>query len=97
MSDKSWYQNFPLFAKVNGYQRRKDRVPFDATEMMKKIQECFPQPSRDAQTLNIAQLLFGHEQRHYKPPGKEIDVEAWFGTSNICDSFSQGAMSTVLS
>ena len=25
--------------KVNGYQRRKDRVPFDATEMMKKIQE----------------------------------------------------------
>lgn len=38
-------------SEVNGYQRRKDRVPFDATEMMKKIQE------------------------HYKPPGREIDVE----------------------
>lgn len=25
--------------QVNGYKRRKDRVPFDATEMMKKIQE----------------------------------------------------------
>jgi len=40
-------------SEVNGYQRRKDRVPFDATEMMKKIQE------------------------HYKPPGKEIDVEVF--------------------
>lgn len=28
-------------SEVNGYQRRKDRVPFDATEMMKKIQESF--------------------------------------------------------
>ncbi|CAK9026113.1 unnamed protein product [Durusdinium trenchii] len=38
-------------SEVNGYKKRKDRVPFDATEMMKKIQE------------------------HYKPPGREIDVE----------------------
>eukprot|EP00441_Pelagodinium_beii_P032545 CAMPEP_0197644736 /NCGR_PEP_ID=MMETSP1338-20131121/17613_1 /TAXON_ID=43686 ORGANISM="Pelagodinium beii, Strain RCC1491" /NCGR_SAMPLE_ID=MMETSP1338 /ASSEMBLY_ACC=CAM_ASM_000754 /LENGTH=1422 /DNA_ID=CAMNT_0043218181 /DNA_START=45 /DNA_END=4313 /DNA_ORIENTATION=+ len=37
--------------EVNGYMKRKERAPFDATEVMKKIQE------------------------HYKPPGKEIDVE----------------------
>eukprot|EP00931_Biecheleriopsis_adriatica_P061450 TRINITY_DN3694_c0_g1_i1.p1 TRINITY_DN3694_c0_g1~~TRINITY_DN3694_c0_g1_i1.p1 ORF type:complete len:1450 (+),score=323.95 TRINITY_DN3694_c0_g1_i1:32-4381(+) len=38
-------------SEVNGYKQRKDRVPFDATEVMKKIQE------------------------HYKPPGKEIEVD----------------------
>lgn len=38
-------------SEVNGYSKRKDRAPFDATELMKKIQE------------------------HYKPPGREVDVE----------------------
>ncbi|CAJ1400434.1 unnamed protein product [Effrenium voratum] len=34
-------------SQVNGYQKRKDRAPFDATEMMKKIQEHYKPPGQE--------------------------------------------------
>ena len=73
--------------KVNGYKKRKDRVPFDATEMMKKIQEpldslkvprwCFHTLiALIAGFFVLCDVPCCKAARHYKPPGREIDVEA---------------------